>query len=45
MFVSKAVPSLFVIEKVKSVGQISDNSVEVTNRSEKVWTFAAASIT
>ena len=44
MFVSKGFPSCFVIVKVKSVGQFAVDSVEVTSISEKVCTFAAASI-
>ena len=44
MFASKGSPSRFVIVKVKSVGQFAADSVEVTSRSEKVCTFAAASI-
>ena len=44
MFASKGSPSRFVIVKVKSVGQIAADSVDVTSRSVKVCTFAAASI-
>ena len=44
MFASKGSPSRFVIVKVKSVGQFAADSVDVTSRSEKVCTFAAASI-
>ena len=45
MFVSKAVPSRFVIVKVKSVGQVAVSSVELTFESKKFWTLAVASIT
>ena len=44
IFVSMADPSRFVTEKVKSVGQVAFNSVELTNRFEKVYTFAEALI-
>ena len=42
---SIAVPSRFMIVKVKSVGQIPDISVELTLLSKKVWTLTVASIT
>ena len=45
MLVSKANPSRFVIENVKSVGQVAVDSVEVTRLSSKVCTSAVLSIT
>ena len=45
MFVSNAVPSRFMIVKVKSIGQIPDISVELTLLSKKIWTLTVSSIT
>lgn len=43
--VSKADSSRFLTVKTKSVGQVADVSVEITDESKKVCTFLVASIT